>query len=121
MTIPKDFAPHSELLRGRVILVTGASSGLGSALAVETARAGATVILCGRNQAKLDSVYDEIEALAAPRPAIARLDLEKATADDYDRLAGTVGAAVTLGFLFLPGMRRNDTAAEGAPPGRGCT
>ena len=31
-------------------------------------------------------------------------------------LAGTVGAAVTLGFLFLPGMRRNDTAAEGAPP-----
>ncbi len=29
-------------------------------------------------------------------------------------LAGTVGAAVTLGFLFLPGMRRDD-AAEGGP------
>ena len=92
MPIPKDFAPHSDLLRGRVILITGASSGLGSALAVEAARAGATVILCGRNQAKLESVYDEIETLPAPRPAIARLDLEQATADDYDRLAGTVGA-----------------------------
>jgi NAD(P)-dependent dehydrogenase (short-subunit alcohol dehydrogenase family) len=52
---------------------------------------GATVILSGRNQAKLERVYDEIEALAAPRPAIAALDLALATAADYDRLAHTVG------------------------------
>ncbi|MGA2191653.1 MAG: YciK family oxidoreductase [Steroidobacteraceae bacterium] len=92
MPIPKHFMPPAGLLADRVILVTGASSGLGRALAVECARAGATVILSGRSGAKLESVYDEIETLGAPQPAIAMLDLEKATAIDYDGLADTVGA-----------------------------
>lgn len=91
MTIPKNFKPTAGLLADRVILITGATSGLGRALALECARVGATVILSGRNQAKLERVYDEIEALAAPRPAIAALDLALATAADYDRLAHTVG------------------------------
>jgi NAD(P)-dependent dehydrogenase (short-subunit alcohol dehydrogenase family) len=92
MPIPKHFTPPAGLLAGRVILVTGASSGLGRALAIECARAGATVILCGRNGAKLERAYDEIESLGAPQPAIAMLDLEKATAIDYDALADTIGA-----------------------------
>lgn len=91
MSIPKHFTPHAGLLAERVILVTGASSGLGRALAIECARAGATVILSGRNQRKLERVYDEIEALAAPRAAIATLDLATATAVDYDTLAQTIG------------------------------
>ena len=73
--IPNDFTPDGALLLGRVILITGASSGLGRALAIECARAGASVILSGRNGAKLERVYDEIEALGAPQPAIAALDL----------------------------------------------
>ena len=92
MPIPKHFTPPAGLLAGRVILVTGASSGLGRALAIECARAGATVILSGRNGAKLERAYDEIESLGAPQPAIAMLDLEKATAIDYDALADTIGA-----------------------------
>ena len=88
--IPKPFTPDTGLLAGRVILITGASSGLGRALAVECARAGATVILSGRNGAKLERVYDEIETMGAPQPAIAILDLAVATAVDYDHLAKTV-------------------------------
>ena len=88
--IPKQFTPDTDLLAGRVILITGASSGLGRALAVECARAGATVILSGRNGAKLERVYDEIETMGAPQPAIAILDLAVATAVDYDHLAKTV-------------------------------
>lgn len=72
-------------------MITGAGSGLGRALAVECARAGAAVILLGRNGGKLDRVYDEIEALGAPRPAIATLDLALATAVEYDALARTIG------------------------------
>jgi NAD(P)-dependent dehydrogenase (short-subunit alcohol dehydrogenase family) len=88
--IPKDFTPDRDLLRGRAILITGAGSGLGRALAIECARAGASVILSGRNGAKLDRVYDEIEAMGAPQPAIAVLDLAVATAVDYDRLARVI-------------------------------
>lgn len=90
--IPSDFATTPELLAGRIILLTGASSGLGKALALECARAGAAVVLCGRNQGKLERVYDEIEALGgAPQPAMAVLDLATATAVDYDALAKVVG------------------------------
>lgn len=89
--IPSDFIPDPDLLQGRAILITGAGSGLGRALAIECARAGAHVILSGRNSAKLDRVYDEIEALGAPQPAIAALDLAVATAVDYDALARVIG------------------------------
>jgi NAD(P)-dependent dehydrogenase (short-subunit alcohol dehydrogenase family) len=89
--IPKQFTPDADLLAGRVILITGAGSGLGKALAVESARAGASVILSGRNLTKLERVYDEIVALRGPQPAIAMLDLAAATAVEYDHLAKTIG------------------------------
>jgi NAD(P)-dependent dehydrogenase (short-subunit alcohol dehydrogenase family) len=91
LMIPKDFMPAEELLAGRVILITGASGGLGRALAIECARLGAGVILSGRSQSKLERVYDEIEHMGAPQPAIAVLDLAAATAVDYDKLAATIG------------------------------
>jgi NAD(P)-dependent dehydrogenase (short-subunit alcohol dehydrogenase family) len=90
---PTDFIPDAALLKGRVILITGAGSGLGRALAIGCARAGAGVILSGRNSAKLDRVYDEIESLGgAAQPAIATLDLAAATAVEYDALARTIDA-----------------------------
>jgi NAD(P)-dependent dehydrogenase (short-subunit alcohol dehydrogenase family) len=89
--IPKQFKADPDLLAGRVILITGAGGGLGSALARECAQAGASVILCGRHAAKLERVYDEIEKMGAPQPAIAMLDLAAATAADYDSLAATIG------------------------------
>jgi NAD(P)-dependent dehydrogenase (short-subunit alcohol dehydrogenase family) len=106
--IPKQFTADRDLLKERAILITGAGSGLGKALAIECARAGASVILSGRNSSKLERVYDEIEALGAPQPAIAVLDLAAATAveydglariisDEYGRLDGLVHAAALLG------------------------
>jgi NAD(P)-dependent dehydrogenase (short-subunit alcohol dehydrogenase family) len=77
-------------LSGRTILITGASGGFGRALAIECARAGAGVVLAGRNGGKLDRLYDEIVALGAPQPAIVQLDLASATAQDYDRLSATI-------------------------------
>ena len=90
MPIPKHFTSAAGSLHGRVIMITGASGGLGRALCLECARAGASVILSGRNRAKLDGIYDEIGALGAPQPAIAELDLATATAVEYDQLAKTI-------------------------------
>lgn len=47
-------------LQGRIALVTGASQGIGRACALELAKAGATVALAARNEAKLAAVAEEI-------------------------------------------------------------
>jgi NAD(P)-dependent dehydrogenase (short-subunit alcohol dehydrogenase family) len=101
-------------LEGRVILITGATSGLGRALSVECARAGATVVLCGRHGVRLERVYDEIEALQAPQPAMAKLDLATATAVDYDALAGTIDGEFGKldGLVHCAGMLGDRTPLE---------
>lgn len=74
------------VLDGRVVLVTGAYGGLGSAAAMACARAGATVVLLGRKVPKLNRVYDAL-AQVGPEPLLYPLDLEGASADDYAELA----------------------------------
>ena len=47
---------------GKVVLVTGGSSGIGLAAAHKFAEAGATTLICGRDQAKLDEACKEAKA-----------------------------------------------------------
>ncbi len=78
----------NDLLKDRVILITGASDGIGRALAVTAARLGARVILHGRSDTKLEKVYDEIDAIdGALRPSIAVMDLATADSAAYTSLA----------------------------------
>jgi len=84
---PRDHIAAPAELAGRVIAITGASSGLGRAVALACAGHQATVILIGRDAAKLQAVDAEITAAHAPEASIALLDLEKAVARDYDELA----------------------------------
>jgi 3-oxoacyl-[acyl-carrier protein] reductase len=58
-------------IEGRIALVTGASQGIGRACALELARAGATVALAARNEAKLAEVVAEIEAAGGKAAAFA--------------------------------------------------
>ena len=80
----------------RVILVSGAHGGLGSAAAAACARAGATVVLLGRKLPKLNRVYDAV-AQAGAEPLLYPLDLEGASPDDYAELADRLRAE--LGHL----------------------
>lgn len=76
-----------DLLRDRIIMITGASDGIGKALSVRAAELGAQVILHGRNTKKLEAVHDQIVAIdGAPRPSIAVLDLVSATGEAYSAL-----------------------------------
>ena len=100
---PADYQASEELLKDRVILVTGAGDGIGRAAALTCANFGATVVLLGRTGAKLDAVYDEIEAAGNPQPAIFEVDMLTATVEDYAALADAIGTE----FGRLDGLLHN--------------
>lgn len=90
MTKLFDYTAAPNLLKDRIILVTGAGDGIGAALSQQIAAHGATVILLGKTIKKLENVYDSIVEAGHPTPAIVPLDLEGATAEHYQQLAETL-------------------------------
>ncbi len=90
----------NEDLGGRVIAITGSTGGLGRAIALDAARAGAELVLLGRNVQKLQALHEQIEQFAPGRALMAPLDLERAVASDYDTLAD----AVTQRYGRLDGL-----------------
>ncbi|MDO4895089.1 MULTISPECIES: YciK family oxidoreductase [Moraxella] len=125
------FDYQADSLNGKIILVTGAGDGIGKVAALTYAKCGATVLLLGKTQSKLEAVYDEIESLHLPEPAILPLDLEKATfaqmqelarliEKEFGHLDGVLHNAAILGALtplemydpitFEQVMRVNSTA-----------
>jgi NAD(P)-dependent dehydrogenase (short-subunit alcohol dehydrogenase family) len=80
----KSYHASKNLLKDRVILVTGAGQGIGRIAALAYAAHGATVILHGRKVEKLENVYDEIEAEGGAQAAIFPFDLEKAEGKDFE-------------------------------------
>ncbi len=87
---PRQYAAAPGALQDRVVLVTGASGGIGAELSRACAALGARVVLVGRNVRKLETVYDSILAAGGARPSIAPLDFEKADASHYAALADGV-------------------------------
>ncbi len=110
MTEIKDYPIREHLLKGRVILVTGAGQGLGRAAALTYAKCGATVILHGRKVDKLERVYDEIEALGVSDAIIFPLDLEKAG----DKDAMVMAQAIEKQLGRLDGILHNAAFLNGA-------
>ena len=85
-----DYQAPADLLKDRIVMVTGAGSGIGRAAAKAYAAHGATVVLVGRTVSKLETVYDEIEAAGHPKPAIVPMNFEGAAVKDYEELAMTL-------------------------------
>ena len=100
---PRNHIPAPAELAGRVVAITGASSGLGHAVALACARCQANVVLVGRSAPKLEAVHAQIAAAGAPQASIAVLDLEQALAQDYEQLA----AAVLERYGRLDGLLHN--------------
>lgn len=57
---------RNDLFAGQVVVVSGGGSGLGKAMAVLFARLGARVVICGRDQAKLDTTKALFDANNLP-------------------------------------------------------
>jgi Short-chain dehydrogenases of various substrate specificities len=77
----------SGAVRGKVVLITGASSGIGRATAVKVADAGATVLLVARSVEKLEETKAEIES-AGGTAHIHRCDMSDI--EDIERMAEEV-------------------------------
>jgi len=110
MPLPPPGSKPAIDLSGRVIMITGATGGLGRPLALACAARGATLVLHGRVVRKLEALYDEIVAAGHAQPTILPLDLATASADDFGnvaaalrgqlgRLDGLVHTAAFLGSL----------------------
>jgi NAD(P)-dependent dehydrogenase (short-subunit alcohol dehydrogenase family) len=80
----------AESLRDRVVLVTGATGGLGRATSLAAANAGATVVLLGRKVRALEALYDEIEKRGGPQPAVYPMDLAGAQPRDFVDLVASI-------------------------------
>lgn len=90
MIIPEDWQAPDHYFQDRVIVITGAGSGIGAAVSHACARLGATVILMDKIIPSLERVYDSIEAEGSVQPAIYPMNFEGATEKDYLDLAATL-------------------------------
>ncbi len=77
----------SGAVKGRIVLITGASSGIGASTASRLGEAGATVLLVARTRSKLEDVADEVEDQGGTA-YVHTCDLSDS--DDVDRMANEV-------------------------------
>ncbi|MGC6134312.1 YciK family oxidoreductase [Enterobacter cloacae] len=82
-----NYQPQKNLLQNRIILVTGASDGIGREAALTYADYGASVILIGRNEEKLKGVAQEIDAAGGIPARWYTLDLLTCTPETCQELA----------------------------------
>ncbi len=73
-------------LKDKIILVTGANRGFGRAMTLDLAKAGATVIMLGRDLSSLETAYDEVVDAGYQEPVLFPFDLEGATPEHYEQL-----------------------------------
>ncbi|MEH3411419.1 YciK family oxidoreductase [Phytobacter diazotrophicus] len=97
------YQPQRDLLRNHIILVTGASDGIGKEAALTYARYGARVILLGRNEDKLRAVAGQIASEGGQATSLYTLDIATCTPDDCQRLANEI----TQHYPRLDGVLHN--------------
>lgn len=108
----KTYQPAAGALKDRVILITGATDGIGKALAIACANLGAQVIAHGRTQRKLEVVANLVTNPTTKPMALLPLDFEKAGPAEYEAMAD----AIENNFGHLDGLVHNAAMlAERAP------
>ncbi len=113
-----EYQPDSNLLADRIVLITGASDGIGREAAITYARYGAQVVLLGRNGEKLQQVCEQINKLQANSARWFVLDLETATADSCRQLAEDIAGQLPRldGVLHNAGLLGEVVTMDKQPP-----
>ncbi len=99
-------------LENRVALVTGASRGIGAALALELAKQGAQLVLIARTQGGLEEVDDQIRTATGRGATLLPLDLQK----DADKQLDLIGPSVMERFGRLDILVHNAGALNKLTP-----
>ncbi|QPR27024.1 YciK family oxidoreductase [Edwardsiella hoshinae] len=108
-TPSQTYRARADLLQDRIILVTGASAGIGREAALSYARHGAHLILLGRDSARLAALAQQIVAEGAPHPHLISCDLLTLDEAQSRALAADLSQRVTHldGLLHSAGLLGN--------------
>jgi NAD(P)-dependent dehydrogenase (short-subunit alcohol dehydrogenase family) len=102
-------------LQGKRILVTGASSGIGRATAIECSRMGATVILTARNEQRLQETLAQMESPNRHQIVIADLGTEEGilavVSAVNEPLNGVVHSAGISGHQLFSFLKKSEIAS----------
>ena len=79
-----------DFLKDKNILVTGASRGIGRAIAIGLSNYGANIIMLAKNENLLDQIYDEIKSNSETNPLIVGCDLNALDENKAQEIANVV-------------------------------
>ena len=102
----------SNALQSKLILVTGATDGIGREAAMHYALAGAEVILVGRHLKRLEATFDSIINAGGTPPIIHQMNLATANPDQYQQLADHI----QTNYGQLDGLLHNAATLGGLTP-----
>lgn len=94
---------------GKVIIITGANSGIGEDAAIQFAKHGANVVIVARNQERLEAVVEKITKSGYPTPLAVSADVSKDAKKIIDQTIKTFGRLDVL--INNAGIVRRDTAS----------
>lgn len=107
-------SPASTWISGKTVVITGATSGIGRAAAIELARRGATMNVVARDPAKAAALTDEIAQTTSAPPVrtfladLARLDQVRSVASEMLATLGPVHVLVNNAGVAARHARRTD-------------
>ena len=106
--------PDSKKLEGRIALITGATRGIGRAVALRFAAEGAQTVLAARTVGGLEEVDDEIRAAGGLKPLLVPLDLREFANIDLLGIRRPSAMAASMCWSAMPGCsarsRRSGTS-----------
>ncbi|MCG7334181.1 SDR family oxidoreductase [Sporosarcina sp. ACRSM] len=98
-------------LQGKTAIVTGASSGIGAAIAKELAMEGANVVLAARRLEKLDEVKNEITEIANGKVKIVAIQADLSVQSDVNQLVEKAQAELGNVDIFVNNAGQMRTAS----------